>query len=45
ELATALATLLENDGLRKDFAAAAARHVEAFDVGRVATRFLEALPV
>jgi glycosyltransferase involved in cell wall biosynthesis len=44
ELAAALATLLENDGLRKDLGAEAARHVEAFDVDRVAERFLGALP-
>ncbi len=44
ELATALATLLENNGLRKDLGAEAARHVEAFDVDRVAERFLAVLP-
>jgi glycosyltransferase involved in cell wall biosynthesis len=44
ELATAMETLLMNEGLRKDFGAAGARRVEAFDLEPVARRFLEILP-
>lgn len=44
ELARAMETLLMNEGLRKDFGAAGARRIEAFDLDPVARRFLEALP-
>ena len=44
ELATALETLLMNEKLRNDFGRAASERVEAFDIPRVARRFLEALP-
>ena len=44
ELAMAMEKLLVNEGLRKDFGAAGARRVEAFDLERVARRFLEVLP-
>jgi glycosyltransferase involved in cell wall biosynthesis len=43
ELAMAMETLLMNEGLAKDFGAAGARRVEAFDLAPVARRFLEAL--
>ena len=41
ELAMALETLLENDGLRADLGAAGAARVAAFDLEPVAHRFLE----
>jgi glycosyltransferase involved in cell wall biosynthesis len=41
ELAMALETLLENDGLRADLGAAGAARVTAFDLEPVAHRFLE----
>ena len=41
ELAMALETLLENDGLRADLGAAGAARVAAFDLETVAHRFLE----
>lgn len=44
ELAMAMETLLMNRGLARDFGAAGARRVEAFDLAPVARRFLEALP-
>ena len=44
ELAMAMETLLVNQGLAKDFGAAGAQRVEAFDLIPVARRFLEALP-
>ncbi len=44
ELAMAMETLLVNEGLRKDFGAAGARRVEAYDLEPVARRFVEALP-
>jgi glycosyltransferase involved in cell wall biosynthesis len=44
ELAMAMETLLMNRGLARDFGAAGARRVEAFDLVPVARRFLEALP-
>lgn len=44
ELAMAMETLLLNEGLARDFGAAGARRVEAFDLEPVARRFLEALP-
>lgn len=44
ELATALETLLVNEGVRKDLGAEGARRVQAFDLTTVAARFLEALP-
>ncbi len=44
ELAMAMEKLLVNEGLRKDFGAAGAQRVEAFDLERVARRFLEVLP-
>jgi len=44
ELAEAIETLLMDEGLRKDFGAAAQRDVEAFTPERVARRFVEALP-
>src|SRR5207245_9178642 len=44
EVAMAMEKLLVNEGLRKDFGAAGARRVEAFDLERVAQRFLEILP-
>jgi glycosyltransferase involved in cell wall biosynthesis len=44
ELAMAMETLLLNTGLARDFGAAGARRVEAFDLPSVARRFLEALP-
>lgn len=40
ELAMALETLLTNDGLARDLGAEGARRVEAFDLARVAARFL-----
>jgi len=43
-LATAMETLLMNEALRKEFGAAGTRRVEAFDLERVAQRFLEVLP-
>jgi glycosyltransferase involved in cell wall biosynthesis len=43
ELATALETVLTNDRLRKEFGQEARRRVEAYDLGRVAQSFLEAL--
>ncbi len=43
ELAMAMETLLVNEKLAQDFGAAGARRVEAFDLARVAQRFLEAL--
>jgi hypothetical protein len=33
-----------NEGLRKEFGAAGAQRVEAYDLGPIARRFLEALP-
>jgi phosphatidyl-myo-inositol dimannoside synthase len=44
ELAHALETLLVNENLRKEFGLAATRRIEAFDLPRVAGRFLETLP-
>lgn len=44
ELAMAMETLLLNEGLAREFGAAGARRVEAFDLEPVARRFLEALP-
>jgi len=44
ELAHALETLLMNENLRKEFGLAATQRVEAFDLPRVAGRFLETLP-
>lgn len=44
ELAMAMETLLMDDGLRKEFGAAGAQRVEAYDLGPIARRFLEALP-
>jgi glycosyltransferase involved in cell wall biosynthesis len=44
ELARAMETLLMNEGLRKEFGAAGAQRVEAYDLGPIARRFLEALP-
>jgi len=43
-LATAMETLLMNEPLRKELGAAGTRRVEAFDVERVAQRFVEILP-
>jgi glycosyltransferase involved in cell wall biosynthesis len=43
-LATAMETLLRNEALRKEFGAAGTRRVEAFDLERVARRFVEILP-
>jgi glycosyltransferase involved in cell wall biosynthesis len=44
ELAHALETLLVNENLRTELGLAATRRIEAFDVPRVAGRFLEILP-
>ena len=44
ELARAMETLLMNEGLSKEFGAAGAQRVEAYDLGPSARRFLEALP-
>ncbi len=44
ELAQALETLLVNENLRKEFGRTATRRIEAFDLPRVAGRFLETLP-
>jgi len=44
ELAHALETLLVNENLRTEFGLAATRRIEAFDLPRVAGRFLEILP-
>jgi phosphatidyl-myo-inositol dimannoside synthase len=44
ELAHALETLLVNEDIRKEFGRAAAQRIEAFDLPRVAGRFLETLP-
>lgn len=44
ELARAMETLLMNEGLRREFGAAGAQRVEAYDLGPIARRFLEALP-
>jgi len=44
ELAHALETLLVNENLRTEFGLAATRRIEAFDLPRVAGRFLETLP-
>ena len=44
ELAHALGTLLVNENLRTEFGLAATRRIEAFDLPRVAGRFLEILP-
>ena len=44
ELAQALETLLVNENLRTEFGLAATRRIEAFDLPRVAGRFLETLP-
>ena len=44
ELAQALETLLVNENLRTEFGLAARRRIEAFDLPRVAGRFLETLP-
>jgi phosphatidyl-myo-inositol dimannoside synthase len=44
ELARALETLLVNENLRKEFGVTATRRIEAFDLPRVAGRFLETLP-
>jgi phosphatidyl-myo-inositol dimannoside synthase len=44
ELAHALETLLVNENLRAEFGLAATRRIEAFDLPRVAGRFLEILP-
>jgi phosphatidyl-myo-inositol dimannoside synthase len=44
ELAHALETLLVNENLRKEFGRAATQRIEAFDLPRVAGRFLETLP-
>ncbi len=43
-LAGALETLLGDERTRKELGEEGMRHVEAFDLDRVATRFLEALP-
>jgi glycosyltransferase involved in cell wall biosynthesis len=43
-LATAMETLLMNDVLRKELGAAGTRRVEAFDLEKVAQRFVEVLP-
>jgi glycosyltransferase involved in cell wall biosynthesis len=43
-LATAMETLLMNEVLRKELGAAGTRRVEAFDLERVARRFVEVLP-
>src|SRR5262249_27932289 len=44
ELAQALETLVVNESLRTEFGLAATRRIEAFDLPRVAGRFLETLP-
>ena len=44
ELAHALETLLVNENLRTEFGRAATQRIEAFDLPRVAGRFLETLP-
>jgi glycosyltransferase involved in cell wall biosynthesis len=44
ELAMAMETLLVNKELARELGAAAARRVQAYDLARVAQRFLEALP-
>lgn len=44
ELAHALETLLVNENLRTEFGLAATQRIEAFDLPRVAGRFLETLP-
>jgi glycosyltransferase involved in cell wall biosynthesis len=44
ELATALETVLTNERLREEFAEEARRRVDAYDLDRVASAFLEALP-
>lgn len=44
ELATALETVLGNEGLRRALGGAGAARAEAFDLERVARRFVEALP-
>jgi len=44
ELAHALETLLVNENLRTELGLAATRRIEAFDLPRVAGRFLEILP-
>jgi glycosyltransferase involved in cell wall biosynthesis len=44
ELAHALEALLVNENLRTEFGMAATRRIEAFDLSRVAGRFLETLP-
>ena len=44
ELAHALETLLVNENLRAEFGLAATQRIEAFDLPRVAGRFLETLP-
>ena len=44
ELATAMETVLTNDGLRKDLADHARQRVEAYALDRVARAFMEAVP-
>lgn len=44
ELAIAMETVLMDHGLRKQLADQARRRVEAYDIGRVARAFVEALP-
>lgn len=44
EIALALETLLVNEGLRKDLGEEGRRRVEAFDLDRVAARFVGVLP-
>ena len=44
ELATAMETVLMNHGLRKELAGRARQRVEAYDLDRVASAFLEVLP-
>lgn len=44
ELATALETVLSDEGLRRELGEEGRRRVEAFDLVRVAQSFLEALP-
>jgi glycosyltransferase involved in cell wall biosynthesis len=44
ELAHALETLLVNENIRNEFGRAATQRIEAFDLPRVAGRFLETLP-
>jgi glycosyltransferase involved in cell wall biosynthesis len=44
ELATAMETVLTNDGLRKEFADHARQRVEAYGLDRVARAFMEVVP-